>query len=271
MRIDKQISSERVDTWLARRGAGFPGLVLLVPMAGIVLSESLLFFGYQPYAEVGHTITVVFAAIATTWLVEEGVAFAALAFVSVTRLVTLGMPAVGEFTFFWLWLVYLPVLAGLAVLVSRNDQVDVRLDVVTGFQLLPLAIPLGVALAEMPFRYIDPRALITNWDSPFVVGLFVALMFVLAFVEEVVYRGLLQRALVFRFGWVMGILLASVLFALTRSGHGMAPVIFLAFGNGLLLGVLYDLTESLSFVAVVHGTLNVCLFGLFPHTGSFFS
>jgi len=40
-----------------------------------------------------------------------------------------------------------------------------------------------------------------------------------------------------------------------------------AFGLGLLLGVIYDATDSLLLVVLIHGTLDVFLFAVFPLRG----
>lgn len=83
------------------------------------------------------------------------------------------------------------------------------------------------------------------------------------FVQELIYRGLLQTELVRRLGSVPGVLMANIVFAFGplhfyhfRLGAGAAQPwgMFAAiFGIGLLFGVLYRRSNNLWIPAVMHG------------------
>lgn len=267
MSSDKLVSLTNRDSWAAPDGIAFPDLVLLVPIVGIALSEGLLLFGFSAAAQLGHGVTVVFAAFVPTWLDETTDVFGALALVSVLRLVTLGMPVFVELTLFWLPLAYLPLLPGLYLLSRSHERIDVSFDPVTGLKLVPLVVPLGYVFAVVEFQFIEPASLLPAEASTVILGWFVLTMVAVSLVEEYLFRGVLQRALSPRFGWLPGILLASLTFALTRSGYGLGPGIVVSLVIGIVLGVLYDLSDSLTACALAHGSLNVVLFGLLPAFG----
>lgn len=142
--------------------------------------------------------------------------------------------------------------------------------------LLPLAVVaflvlLGVVtvyLAEFEYGIITPAPLIPSLTVSDVAILTVIMIVFVGFVEELLFRGILQKVLERRLGLVPGLLLASGIFALMHSGHGVPMAIAFAGGAGLLFGVVYDVTDSLVLVAVMHGGLNVLLFGVIPLDGA---
>ncbi len=91
--------------------------------------------------------------------------------------------------------------------------------------------------------------------------------------EELLFRGVIQRILVDRFGIWSGILVASVIFAVA---HVMALIaadttqllttlgIYVALS--LILGGLYEKTENLVVPSVIHGLFNAIQFGLLYYT-----
>jgi membrane protease YdiL (CAAX protease family) len=89
------------------------------------------------------------------------------------------------------------------------------------------------------------------------------------FVEEYLFRGILQGTLQQELGRWPGIVLASAVFGLMHSGYGVPAELLFAGVIGFVFGVLYDYLDSLVFVTIVHGVLNVFLFAVYPIKGSF--
>lgn len=138
---------------------------------------------------------------------------------------------------------------------------------VAGVALLVL-LGLGtVFLAEVEYRLIAPPALVPSLDLYYVAVLAVIMVGLVGFVEELLFRGILQQVLELRLGVVPGLVLSSAIFGLMHSGHGVPEAIAFACGVGLAFGILYDVTDSLALVAVLHGALNVLLFGVLPLGG----
>ncbi len=89
--------------------------------------------------------------------------------------------------------------------------------------------------------------------------------------EELLYRGVIQRRLRESFGPIAAIMLASVIFALIHipahgfSDAGVASVaasLAALFGGSLVFGAIYEYTENLTVVAVIHGLYNSILLAL---------
>lgn len=239
----------------------------VVPLAVVVASELALFGDRLDLALWGHFLALLFAAVAPLRL-EDVELLQVFALVPLFRLVNLGMPVFVELTLLWFPLVYAPVMPAMYLVTRRSDLDPLSTRPrVAAVALLPGAV-MGAALAEIEYAIIRPESLIPAWSAPQLLLIGVVMVGFVGFVEEFVYRGALQRALQRRIGPAAGLLVASALFGLMHSAYGSSAEIAFAAGIGLLFGIVYDLTDSLLLISVVHGVLNVFLFAVIPLQGS---
>jgi len=170
-------------------------------------------------------------------------------------------------TVFWFLLIYGTLLVGIYP-GRRSDDTDhtvPRLPRVV--PLLPSILLLALFLAEIEFRVLNPVALIPQWSAGNLLVISVVMFGFVGLVEELLFRGILQPTLESRFGVVPGLLLSSGLFGALHSGYGLPGELVFAGVIGLLLGVIYDVTDSIVLVTLIHGALNVFLFAVLPfHT-----
>lgn len=127
---------------------------------------------------------------------------------------------------------------------------------------------LTVYLAEVEYGIITPAPLVPSLDVYHLAVLTIVMIGFVGFVEELLFRGVLQKVLERRLGLLPGLLLTSGIFGLMHSVYGVQMAIAFASGVGLLFGILYDVTDSLVLVSVMHGLMNVFLFGVIPLTGT---
>jgi membrane protease YdiL (CAAX protease family) len=83
------------------------------------------------------------------------------------------------------------------------------------------------------------------------------------FVEELIFRGVMQRAsvrAVGRFGW----LYVALLFAVLHVGYRSVADVIFVFGVALMFGWVVESTRSLLGVTLAHGLTNVVLFLIMP-------
>ena len=108
----------------------------------------------------------------------------------------------------------------------------------------------------------QPSALTTLWN------VFVPYLF-FGFYQEVIYRGILQSELVRRWGTIIGILIANVLYTFGplhwtyfgARGSIAVPMFASIFAIGLFFGVLFRRSGNLWIVAVIHGIGNAYIVG----------
>lgn len=82
--------------------------------------------------------------------------------------------------------------------------------------------------------------------------------------EELLFRGVLQRWLMARWGAALALLVASALFGIAHLAGGAAFVL-VAFGAGLLYGLVYLWTGRLVWAVLVHWGLNLTHLLLFTY------
>jgi len=242
-------------------------VAIAIPTVAILISETLLYFDNLWYALWGHFIMLLICVFAPLYL-EETRMFQVFALVPLFRLVNLGMPVFVDLTIYWFPLIYAPLIPGIYV-VAQNQNLDVpKTNSWREVLLFPFAVILGVLLSQIEFLIIRPNALIPEW-SPFNYLLIVIVMFgFVGFVEEWLFRGVLQRVLEDTIGQWRGLLLASAIFGLMHSVYASTAEIAFAFALGLLFGLVYDRTDSLLLITAIHGALNVFLFAVIPIHGT---
>jgi membrane protease YdiL (CAAX protease family) len=119
--------------------------------------------------------------------------------------------------------------------------------------------PLGIAA----FEILTPAPVISPLTGPnFLGGAFILIVFS-AFLEELIFRGLLQRGARELFGR-LGLVIVSVLYASLYVGSLSAPYIAFVGAVGLMFAVAVERTGILWGVVGAHSLLNVGLLMVWP-------
>jgi membrane protease YdiL (CAAX protease family) len=93
------------------------------------------------------------------------------------------------------------------------------------------------------------------------------MIFIVGLIEELIFRGIIQTRLEEFLGPAGGVLLASLLFGVMHSSYGTFYEIVYTFLAGGILGYFFYRTKSLPLVVMIHGFINIFLFGIIPHLG----
>jgi len=169
---------------------------------------------------------------------------------------------------FWFLIIYGALVIGIYPNSRQGNSSLLRHRLKRILPVVPCILLLALFLAEIEFRILTPVALIPQWSVLNLLVISLVMFGFVGFVEELLFRGVLQPALQSRFGAIPGLLLSSGLFGLMHSGYGLPQEVVFAFVIGLLLGVIYDWTDSIGLVTILHGALNVFLFAVIPIQGS---
>jgi membrane protease YdiL (CAAX protease family) len=262
------MSTSRLLQSVPRPDVRVPGPAVVLPTIAITVSEGALYFGRLDVALWGHLFTLLACTLAPVRFDDNVRLLQVFALVPLFRLVNLGMPIFVPRTLYWFPLVYGPLIPALFLLARAREDTRPGLGLRNCVLLLPIAIPLSALLAEVEFAILVVEPQITAWTLEQVLHITVIMLGFVGFVEELLFRGILQQTLESRLGRIPGLVLTSVFFGLMHSGYGIPAELLFAGGVGLVFGVVYDLTDSLALVSVMHGVLNVFLFAVIPIQGS---
>ena len=137
-----------------------------------------------------------------------------------------------------------------------------------GLTLGGAPIQLLVGLSGLPFGYLEymilrpePQAAALTLSSLFVPALI--LMVCTGFSEELIFRGIMQRAATETFGG-MGWLYVAGIFAMMHMGHASWLDIPFVFGVSLFFSWVVSKTGSILGVTLAHGLTNIALFLVLP-------
>ena len=234
----------------------------------ILAGESLLFAG-QPVAGLGEQVlNLVLIVVAIGVLNGKRVELLeALALVSLLRVVSLSFALIAPTTSYLLVAIYGVMYIPLIAVILRRKLSRDELGLTGGPRLLyliPLGILIGVAIAFVEYQILANPALIPSYSVAGVIEFSILMIVFVTFVEELIFRAILQAELIKRSGPALGILITSVIFGALHSGFTNYYELLFAFGVGLIFGIAFYKTKNLPFVVTMHAVNNIFLFGVLP-------
>jgi len=182
------------------------------------------------------------------------------------RILSLSMPLAPIPQIYWYLIIYGPLLAA-TVIVMLNTGLrprDVGL-VGRGWPLqIALGIGIGLVLGVLEYVILRPVPLATSFTLQGVLMPAIILMITTGFVEELIFRGVMQTLAerVMGFGW--GVLYVSLTFAVLHVGHYSALDVAFVFLVALLFTAILKRTGSLLGVTLAHGIANSMLYCVMP-------
>jgi uncharacterized protein len=188
-----------------------------------------------------------------------------LAFAPLIRLVSLSMPLQGLPMMYWYLLVGAPITLSIVMVIRYGGFTRQELGLTGNKWFLQILVGLiGIGLGYIEYLILRPAPL----ADEFTLGAiwFPALILVVftGFLEEIIFRGLMQTAFGAKIGRWLGILLISGLFAVLHLGYQSLLDVIFVFLVALLFAVVTEWTRSIWGVSLAHGLTNVTLFLVFP-------
>jgi membrane protease YdiL (CAAX protease family) len=122
----------------------------------------------------------------------------------------------------------------------------------------------GVALGYLEYLLLRPEPMLTalTWEQIAVPALI--LLIGTGFIEELVFRGIMQRAAIEGLGSSLGSLYVAAVFAMMHMGHSSWLDVLFVFGVSLLFSWVVVRTRSILGVTLAHGLTNIMLFLVLP-------
>jgi membrane protease YdiL (CAAX protease family) len=191
--------------------------------------------------------------------------YASLSIVPLIRILSLCIPLMHFEYIFWFLIVGVPLFAAIftCIYLQRIDLRCVGLkipsyrDVPLTYGIILLGIPVGI----VEYYMLEPEFMIgvhASWVVPILI-----LMICTGFLEELLFRGLLQHTFTEAVG-IRGILIVSVLFGFLHLGNSWLDCV-LAVEVGLIYALAVRKTGSIYGVSISHGLINIMLFLIMPY------
>lgn len=244
-------------------------ILTALPILAITLAELLIFSGRMGAAVWVHIGIVIVLSVSDIFLKDPEIhrIYQAFMLLPVLRLINLSMPVFFETTLYTFVFIYGPLAIPVALIVLHQrdslEQIGISLKHIVPYMLI--SVPLGFLLGLGEYLTIHAGYLIPDLAFENLLKLTVTMVFFVGLIEELIFRSILQSRLEQALSVWEAILITSVMFGLMHSGYGTFQEILYTGFVGLIMGLAFYKTKSLPFIAVLHGFVNVFLFGILPH------
>ncbi|HXZ95403.1 MAG TPA: CPBP family intramembrane glutamic endopeptidase [Dehalococcoidia bacterium] len=188
----------------------------------------------------------------------------ALALVPLIRIVSLSMPLAEFSVTYWYIIIAIPVAVGIFIVARTLHLRPGEIGLTVGSIYLQVLLGVtGIAFGLVDYFILKPEPLIValRWQEIMVPTLI--LLVATGFVEELAFRGVMQRAstkMLGNWGWVY----IAVLYAVLQIGQRSALHFMLSLLIALLFGWTVKRTGSILGVSLCHGLINIGLYLIFP-------
>ena len=264
-------------------------LNLILPLVMVLFAEALFFTGNPMACLWVHGLNIFMCLILLVLIGDDKGLFMAFALISLVRVLGLGMPIFFSLTVYNFIPIYTAVIVAALIVLGEGRPAREQLHRIwnqgmaaerkvirkplLALGLLVFGTFVGYLLANIEYLIIQPPALIPELTLLNVVILGFIMLFFVGFGEELIFRAILQRRMIGKMGeWltvgssiVLGIIVASIVFAAMHSIYLSLEYLAYVFIVGLILGNAYQITKSLGFVSLIHGSINIFLFSFLPY------
>jgi len=241
-------------------------LIALAYLAAIAVAEILTVFAPPRVGLVTHSavLLVVLIHAARVEGKKEQAFLVSLAFAPLIRILSLSLPLADLPLLYWYPITSIPLFA--AVLIAAPTLGYTWPDL--GLNLhrwgLQLVIGLsGIAFGVFEYWILRPEPLVPAFEWTALVWPAFILLISTGLLEEMIFRGLLQRASIDVLG-LWGIGYVAILFAVLHTGYRSLLDILFVLAVGLFFGWIVYRTRSLLGVTLSHGLTNIVLFLVMP-------
>jgi membrane protease YdiL (CAAX protease family) len=216
---------------------------------------------------IGHGLTLLSLLVLTALTSEsqDQRIYITLAFAPLIRLVSISLPLGNIPMMYWYLLVGIPISLSIFLVIRYGGFTweQAGLNLKHWFPQLLFGV-VGFDLGYIEYLILQPEPLVEEMTLEKIWLPALILLIFTGFLEEVIFRGLMQSAFAEKLSRCLGILLISILFAVLHVGYQSLLDVIFVFGVALLFGILTELSGSILGVSIAHGLTNITLFLVFP-------
>lgn len=244
-------------------------ILTAAPVLAITLAELLIYSGRMGAAVWVHIGIVITLSLSDIYIKDRQIhrVYQAFMLLPVLRLINLSMPIFFETTLYTFVFIYGPLAIPVAVIIlhQRDSLEHIGITMKHFVPYMLISIPLSFLLGFGEYLTIRSGYLIPDLTFENLLKLTIVMVFFVGLIEELIFRSILQSRLEKTLGVREALLITSIMFGMMHSGYGTFQEILYTGFVGFIMGLAFYKTKSLPFVAVLHGFVNVFLFGILPH------
>lgn len=233
----------------------------------IVTAEIFLFKNEIETAVWIHVLTLLGLTLSTVFIKDtrRHLILQAFSLLPLLRLVNLSMPIFFELTLYTYIFIYSPLLIPIYIILKNNSFTYEQIGFTKPhLYYIPLSVIIGFIIGLGEYYTIYPGYLIPDLEIVNVLKLSTIMILMIGFVEELIFRSILQTSLENSIGMRSGLILTSFLFGIMHSGYGLSYEILFTASAGFIMGYMFQKTRNLMLITLTHGFVNIFLFGFFP-------
>ncbi len=239
-----------------------------MPAVAVAFAEICVSSGRLVEAAIIYAVILLGLSFSIMFIKNEEIqkTYQVLILLPILRLINLSMPVFFESTLDSFIFIYCLMSIPVSIAAAHQDFTRTQLGLTFNKLILyiPLSLFLGAVLGAGEYLIIGTNNLIPDLSVFNIVKLSIVMIFFAGLVEELIFRSILQTRLQIVLGDKKGLIFTAILFGLMHSGYGSFSEVLYASFVGLFIGSLFYRTRSLPLVMMIHGFINIFVFGIFP-------
>jgi membrane protease YdiL (CAAX protease family) len=253
------------DIWSSM--SSHPGLPFFLFLLGLTLAEFITAVSVPQVGLVLHGLLLL-ATILLAAFSEKKVQYRfylVMALAPLVRLLSLSMPLL-QFEFVnWYMVIGVPLFIAtfIALRMAGYKSSQVGLTFGRKWWLQGIVILLGFGLGFLEYWILRPDPLVDSFGWQQVVYPALILLIFTGFMEELIFRGLMQRASLQSLGRI-GFIYTAAVFAVLHIGYKSILDVIFVFAVGFLFAHIVQKTNAIWGVTLSHAITNISLFLVFP-------
>ena len=253
--------------WLEQKGVEAPVLKVALLYLAAVTAAELLTTLVEPRLGLGlHGMLLVLLLVhaARSWEDSSHDLLLTLSFAPLIRMLSLSLP-LGSFPLvYWYLITSIPLFVSVVITMRTLGFTWHRIGLTPRALLVQLLLALsGVVFGFVEYGILHPAPLAKafTWQQLWLPALI--LMVSTGFMEELIFRGLMQQATKNTLG-VLSVPYVAAMFAVLHVGYRSVLDVLFVFAVALFFGYVTDRTRSIVGVSLSHGLTNIVLFLVAP-------
>ena len=248
---------------------GFPRWTAAVYLLAIVIAEGTLDLGFPSVALVLYSVLLLSLILQSVLASTRFVCtfLLSIALIPLMRLVALSLPLAPIPLVYWYLAVSVPMLIASFVLakVLKVPRSEMGIKLGDVFSQMTVAVT-GLGLGYIEYQIHQPSSPISGFPAWQLWVPSLILLFSTGFTEELVFRGIMQKAAMRSIGTLTGMLFVTVLYASLQLGQGSWTLfVFVLIAAGYFACVVAK-TGSIVGVSISHGLSNIMYFLVLPRS-----